>query len=219
KFEVIRLGIDLDTRLASADAGLDYRRVLGVPPDALVVGWIGRMTEIKRVPDVVAAFASLRARGVEARLCLVGDGPTRKAAEEAARGQGVMRECLFLGYHTDVAPFYRFIDVLVLLSGNEGTPVVAIESLAAGRPVVATDVGGVSDVVTDGVDGFLVPERGVEEAADRLELLAQDPERRRSMGAAGRERVTSRYAVSRLVDDVDGLYRRLLAEKRVAVPA
>lgn len=217
KFEVIRLGIDLDARLAGEPgaADLDYREVLGVPRDALVVGWIGRMTAIKRVPEVVRAFAALRARGVDARLCLVGDGPTRAEAERMAHELGVVRDCLFLGYHRDVAPFYRFFDTLILLSGNEGTPVVAIESLAAERPVVSTDVGGVSDVVAHGVDGFLVPLDDVEATADRLEELARDPARRAAMGRAGRERVLPRYAVSRLVSDVDDLYRRLLVEKGV----
>lgn len=217
RFEVIRLGIDLDDRVAQSSVTLDYRRILGVPPSALVVGWIGRMTAIKRVPDVIRAFAGLRARGVDARLCLVGDGPTRVEAEDTAKELGVLRECLFLGYQKDVAPFYQFFDVLMLLSANEGTPVVAIESLAAERPVVATDVGGTTDVVRHGVDGYLVPAGDVEAAADRLAELAHDPATRLAMGRAGRARVLERYAVERLVDDVDALYRRLIAEKGLGV--
>lgn len=216
KFEVIRLGIDLDSRVGADDGEPDYRKILGVPAGALVVGWVGRMTAIKRVPDVVRSFAALRARGVDARLCLVGDGPARTEAERTAHELGVMRECLFLGYHREVAPFYRFFDVLALTSANEGTPVVAIESLAAERPVVSTDVGGVSDVIEHGTDGYLVAPGDTEALADRLAELSLDPARRSTMGRAGRIRVTSRYAVSRLVDDVDALYRRLLAEHGVA---
>ena len=93
----------------------------------------------------------------------------------------------------------------------------AIESLASGCPVVATRVGGVPDVVEAGVDGYLVEPGDLDGIADRLARLAADPELRARMGAAGRERVLPRYGVERLIDDVDGLYRTLLARKGVKV--
>ena len=101
----------------------------------------------------------------------------------------------------------------MLPSVNEGTPVSAIESLASGTPVVATRVGGVPDVVTDGVDGFLVEPRDVEAAADRLAELARDPGLRARLGEAGRANAHERYSVERLVEDVDRLYRALLFGK------
>jgi len=105
------------------------------------------------------------------------------------------------------------MDVLLLPSINEGTPVSVIEALAAGRPAVATRVGGIPDVVRDGVDGFLVDLGDADALADRLADLAADPIRRAEMGASGRARVFERYAVERLVDDVDKLYRLLLATR------
>src|SRR5262249_30742714 len=106
-------------------------------------------------------------------------------------------------------------DALVLPSANEGTPVSAIEALASGKPVVATSVGGVPDVVRDGIDGFLVEPGDVEGIGSALAQLAADPELARTMGEAGRERVREPYSVARLVDDVDALYRRLLEEKGI----
>ena len=211
KFEVIRLGIELDERV-ELDGALRYetRRVLGVSPERFVVGWIGRMTSIKNTDVVLRAFGALRERGVDAVLCLIGDGPDRDALERDAHDLGLMRHCLFLGYQEDVARFYAAFDVFLLASENEGTPVTTIEALAAGRPVVATRVGGVPDVVEEGVDGFLAEPRDVEGLADRLERLARDPELRAEMGRRGRERVPARYAVDRLVSDVDELYRSLL---------
>jgi glycosyltransferase involved in cell wall biosynthesis len=125
-----------------------------------------------------------------------------------------MRDTLFLGYQEEVAPYYAAFDAMILPSINEGTPVSAIEALAAGRPVVATRVGGVPDVVREGEDGFLVDAGDVDALAERLAELAGDPELRERLGAAGRARVVPRYSVERLIDDIDLLYRSLLAASR-----
>ena len=212
KFSVIRLGIQLDERIdALDDARAETRRQLGVSPDAFVVGWVGRMTAVKRTDDVLKALQRLVDGGVDAYLLLVGDGPDRDHLEQYAHELGVTKRCLFLGYQEDVGRFYSAIDALLLPSANEGTPVSVIEALAAGRPAVATRVGGVPDVVREGVDGFLVEVGDAQGLADRLAELAADPERRARMGADGRARVIERYAVHRLVDDIDRLYRSLLA--------
>jgi glycosyltransferase involved in cell wall biosynthesis len=219
KFSVIRLGIDLDLRIAGGEQHRDeLRTLLGVGPETFVVGWIGRMTGIKLVPDVLLAFKGLLELGVDARLCLVGDGPDRERIERAAHQLGISRSTLFIGYQRDVGPYYSFFDTLLLPSANEGTPVVAIEALASGRPVVATRVGGVPDVVRDGIDGYLVDVGDVGAMSRRLAELAADPELRRTLGEAGRERVVQRYRVERLIDDVDALYRELLREAGLPQP-
>jgi len=211
RFAVIRLGIELGERVAGEQNGrVESRRYLGIEPDRFAVGWIGRMTAVKRTDDVLVAFKRLRDDGVDAVLCMVGDGPDRPQLEQRAHELGIARDTLFLGYQEDVAPFYAAFDALVLPSSTEGTPVSAIEALAAGRPVVATRVGGVPDVVVEGEDGFLVEPGATDDIAARLAQLARDPKLREQMGRAGRERVLPRYAVGRLVDDVDRLYRSLL---------
>jgi glycosyltransferase involved in cell wall biosynthesis len=213
KFVVVRLGIELGERVGAGTNGrAETRRYLGIPPDRFAVGWVGRMTAVKRTDDVLDGFKRLLERGVGATLCLVGDGPDRPALERRAHELGIMRQTLFLGYQEDVGPLYAAFDALVLPSGNEGTPVSVIEALAAGTPVVATRVGGVPDVVRDGEDGFLVEPGASDELAQRLAQLAGDPDLRQRFGASGRARVLPRYAVDRLVDDVDRLYRALLSE-------
>jgi glycosyltransferase involved in cell wall biosynthesis len=216
KFTVIRLGIELESRVPErAEARAETRRVMGVRDDRFLVGWTGRMTGVKRTDIVLRGFALLRSRGVPATLCMVGDGPDRRQIEELASELGIVRDCLFTGYQEDVGPFFAAFDVFVLPSANEGTPVTAIEALASGCPVVATRVGGVPDVVQDGEDGILIDPGSPEQLADALVLLAGDPELRARMGAAGRKRTLPRYAVSRLIDDVDALYRELLAKKGI----
>jgi glycosyltransferase involved in cell wall biosynthesis len=215
KFVVVRLGIELDERVGgNSDSRDEMRRYLGISSTRFAVGWVGRMTAVKRTDDVLDAFKQLQEHGVAATLCLVGDGPDRPGLERRAHELGIMRDTLFLGYQEDVGPLYAAFDALMLPSGNEGTPVSVIEALAAGTPVVATRVGGVPDVVRDGEDGFLVEPGASDELAARLAELARDPALRDRFGAAGRARVLPRYAVDRLVDDIDRLYRSLLASIR-----
>lgn len=213
KFSVIRLGIPLEERLGDATAGLDYRRLYGISESAFVVGWVGRMTDVKDTDAVLEIVRAARDRGLEAVLVMVGDGPDRVRLEQLAHDIGIARSTFFVGYQPEVAGYYRLFDAFLLPSVNEGTPVSAIEALASGTPVVATRVGGVPDVVRDGEDGFLFEPGDTDDAAERLALLASDATLRSALGASGRERVLRRYSVSRLVEDVDRLYRSLLSER------
>src|SRR5947207_3022700 len=103
RFAVVRLGIELDQRVALGQNGrAESRRYLGIPGDRFAVGWIGRMTGVKRTDDVLVAFKALRDSGVDACLCLVGDGPDRGQLEQRAYELGVVRDTLFLGYQEEV---------------------------------------------------------------------------------------------------------------------
>jgi glycosyltransferase involved in cell wall biosynthesis len=211
KIVVIRLGLDLAGRVSAPPGARDALRAeLGVPGDRFLVGWLGRMTEIKRVDVLMRALARIGDEGVE--VLLVGDGPLRSEMEILAGEIGVRDRVHFAGFRTDVASVYAAVDAVALTSANEGTPVTVIEALAAGRPVVSTDVGGVRDVVTEGRSGYLVPQGDADGLVDRLRRLAADPELRNAMGEAGRAIVVPRYSVPRLVSDVDRLYRELLEQ-------
>ena len=211
KARVVRLGLDLEGRTAHApDARARLRGELGLDESTFVVGWLGRMTDIKRVDDLLRAFARLLEREPDSALVLVGDGPLRRDLEQTASELGIAAACRFTGYLDDVAECYAAFDAVALSSANEGTPVTVIEAQAAGLPVVSTDVGGVRDVVADGESGFLVPPGDIEAMADALAMLSGAPELRSSFGERGRA-VLTRYSVPRLVDDLDALYRELLA--------
>ena len=153
---IVRLGLDLDARLhADPGARLRVREELSVAPDQLLIGWLGRITEIKKVDDLLRSFADLRARGVPAVLALVGDGPLLAELEALAGRLGIADLCRFVGFSADVGRYFAAFDVVALTSANEGTPVTLIEAQAAGLPIVATNVGGTSDVVVDRETGLL----------------------------------------------------------------
>jgi glycosyltransferase involved in cell wall biosynthesis len=209
RIEVIPYGFDLSGRVGGGERER-VRAELGVDGQ-LLVGWVGRLTAIKQPLDAVRTFARLRSEGVDAVLAVAGDGEERAATEELARELGVLPSVRFLGYVKDLAGLYAAVDALLLTSLNEGTPVAAIEALAAERPVVATRVGGVPAVVGDGEDGFLAASGDVDGLAHGLAELARDPALREALGRHGAERMRERYSAERMVDEIDALYDRLLA--------
>ena len=213
KVDVIRLGLDLAPLLDMSADGPSLRKSLHLRDTDIVFGFVGRLEAVKNVDLLLRAFAVGKFPGT-ARLLVAGDGSLRATLEETARQLGIAAAVSFVGWQRDLEALYRTIDVGVLTSVNEGTPVAAIETMAAGKPVIATRVGGVVDVVDDGVSGILVPSGDAAALTASMETLAGDAPLRAKLGAAGRDAVRSRYAVERLVDDVDRLYRAGLAEKR-----
>ena len=141
---------------------------------------------------------------------LAGDGELRPDVEALAAELGVSDRVRLLGYVNPIGPWYAAFDAFLLTSANEGTPVVAIESLAAAVPVVATDAGGTRTVVDDGETGFVVPVGDVPALAACLERL-KDRDLRKQFGAEGARRMRERFSTDRMVDDVQRIYDRILA--------
>ena len=211
QYRVIPLGFNLRALAEIADADRQRARAaLGIGAGGRVVSTVGRLTAIKQHGLFLEAAALIAAREPSTVFLIAGDGELRGELEEHTRALGLETRVTFLGWRRDLTTIYAASDVFLLTSRNEGTPVAIIESLAAGVPVVSTDVGGVGDVIGSEGLGLLAPSGDARALADRvLELLA-DPARRRSMGARARESVTRRYTLDRLVDDVERLYRDLL---------
>jgi len=147
---------------------------------------------------------------VDALLVLVGDGEDRVDVEALAAELEVADSCRIVGFQKSIRPWYSSFDALLLTSANEGTPVVAIEALAAARPVVATRAGGTGTVVRNGESGYLEAIGDTQALADRLAALARDPVLRARMGEAGAQDVRARFAVGRMADEVGAIYDRLL---------
>ena len=208
---VIPYGFALSGLTQADQAERSLRRAeIDLMPEAFVVGWAGRLTPIKRPQDLVRTLAELVEMGIDAFLVVIGDGPERESVERLAMELGVTDRCRLLGYRRDMSHWYGAFDAFLLTSQNEGTPVVAIEALASGCPVVATEVGGTATVVRHGKSGYLAPVGETHELAARLRELASTPGLAQSMGKRGEIDVKRRFSSDRMADAVDALYRRLL---------
>ena len=212
---VVPLGLDL-ARLTEALPRGALRRVAGVGDEAPLVGMVGRLVPIKDVPTFLRAAALVRQARPDARFALVGDGEERAAIEAECRRLGLGREVYFHGWRRDMDGVYGDLDVVVNSSRNEGTPVALIEALAAGRPVVATRVGGTADLLAGGAFGQLVPPQDPGALAHAILDVLRDPGAARQRALEGRAHVLRRHGAARLVDDIDRLYRELLSARGVA---
>ena len=211
---VVPLGLDLEHLARLEQGAANLRHQFGIPEAALVVGYVGRFVAIKDLATLVHAFARVAAQRPDAVLLLVGDGPCRAEIAALAAGLGLQPQVRLAGWIDDLARLYATIDICALSSLNEGTPVALIEAMAAAKAVVATEVGGVADVVEHGRTGLLVAPRSPEALGDAIIRLAGTPEERSRMGAAGRLDVVERFSPGRLVEDIDTLYTTALAQKR-----
>ncbi len=206
KLVLIRNAIDpLGAPQLDADA---FRRTLGVKGLPVIVS-VARLA-IQKDPMTLLDAARRLAAGT---VVLVGDGPLRPAAERYVRDHGLGDRVIFSGMRRDVASILAVSDIFVLASRYEGLPLAIIEAMMAGLPVVATRVGGVAELVEDGVTGLIVPPRDGEALAGALRRLLADPELRHRMGMAGRERAFRDFAEDRMARETQKLYEELLGAR------
>jgi glycosyltransferase involved in cell wall biosynthesis len=189
----------------------EARRKLGLPVEGRVVGWLGRMIPVKGADVFIRAAARLASRDVH--VCLIGDGPERAGLEALAKELGLSDRITFTGAHDGGARYLSAFDVFVLSSRSEGTPIVLLEAMSAARPIVATHVGGVPDVL-GGDAGLLVPPDHPEAMAQAMALLLDDAAQARNQAARGLERVRSAFSTAEWLTRHDALYRVLSAGAR-----
>ncbi|KPK42635.1 MAG: hypothetical protein AMJ78_01815 [Omnitrophica WOR_2 bacterium SM23_29] len=209
KVKVIPLGLELEKLFTIESRNGYLRRELKIGDDVTLVGIIGRLVAVKNHRMFLEAIKCLSTHvdnNFNLKYLIIGDGKERPALEEYTKNLGLDGDVIFCGWRQDPENIYSDIDIIALTSLNEGTPVSLIEALAAGRSVVATDVGGVADVVEDGVNGYLVPSGDVEGFSKRLAELIEDSQKRRQFGFKGREMVRGRFSKERLIEDVKNLY-------------
>jgi glycosyltransferase involved in cell wall biosynthesis len=216
RISVIEPGVDLETLLRCREMRGALRRELGLAPDVPLVGIVGRLSPIKNHYLFLEVAARIAAVRPDVRFVVVGDGELGSAIRARADRLKLSNRVIFAGWRSDLVQVYGDLDVLVSCSDNEGMPISLIEAMAAGCPVIATNVGGVPDLIDDHQTGLLVPGRDPSRLTAALLRLLQDGALARGLAASAQSRVRARFGMTRFVADMDGLYTRLLSESACA---
>jgi glycosyltransferase involved in cell wall biosynthesis len=225
KVRIIPLGFDLSDFGGKGDDGREIREryILQEGQSVTLVGIIGRLTDVKnhRVLLEAAKCLKVMGKGEHFRFLIVGDGELRQDLIAYARKLGVQNAVIFAGWQKDMPSIYQALDIVALTSLNEGTPVSLIEAMASARPVVATDVGGVRDLMgvidQDSKDGYARAQHGIlvhsedgEGLARALSFLHENKKVSEEMAKRGRKFALNHYSVERLVKDIKSLYKEIL---------
>jgi glycosyltransferase involved in cell wall biosynthesis len=220
QFRTIPLGLDLAQFRDAPDSRAALRQELGLPLDTPLVGHISRLVPIKSVNYFIEAAAQVRQQVPNAVLLVIGDGESRPELEKLAAEKGLLGDAVrFLGFRSDMTYLNKGLDCIALTSLQEGTPVSIIENLAAGKPVVATDVGGVSRLIQHDRTGWLAPSRDFNKIAEGITTALTRPETAARWGAEGQKHAFQNFDVSRMIADHRALYAEVLQEKNIAVPS
>jgi L-malate glycosyltransferase len=185
------------------------RREQFAPKGEKILVHLSNFRPVKRVPDVVEIFALVR-REIPAKLLMIGDGPDRMTAEWMAREKKISSDVIFLGKQNQVQDLLACADVLLLPSDLESFGLAALEGMACGVPPVCSRVGGVPEVITDGVEGFLVQVRDVQTMAARALEILTHPEKHKEMSQASRQRALRQFCTDKIIPLYEDHYRRVL---------
>ncbi len=196
-----------------APTGKDVRAELGVPAGAALVGSVGFLRAQKAFDVLVQAAALTRGELPDARFLIVGEGEERESLADLARVLNVEDRVILAGRRLDVPDILAALDVAVCCSDYEGSPLSVMEYMAAGRPVVATRVGGVPDLIDDGVEGLLVPARDPQALARAIGQVLGNPQRARAMGERAKARQAREFDIEVMVRRLENLYRELYAAR------
>lgn len=209
RITVLPLGLDLEPFARTPRKSGTFRRQWNIPPDAPLIGIVGRFVPVKNHALFLRAAALIRQQMPDAHFVLIGDGELHHEILAQIDALGLRDAITLTGWQKEVTETYADLDVFVITSVNEGTPVTVIEALATGCPVVTTAVGGLPDLLDGGLLGRLVPSHDAEAvAAGVVRTLLHPPDT-----SIAQRAMIDRYGIDRLVSDLDSLYRGLLARK------
>lgn len=209
KILTIHSGVDIDRYMNAKSNGIEKKKSFGFDTDSPIIGFVGWLLPIKGAMNLLKAMRRIYLSVPEAQLVFVGKGELESILKAEAERSGLTDNVKFLGWRDDVQDLMPLFDVFVLPSLNEGMGRVLVEAMAAARPVVASNVGGIPDLIIHGKNGLLVPSGDEIALADAILRLLYNPQEARKMGQAGKE-MCSDYNVEAMVDEIDNLYKTLL---------
>jgi glycosyltransferase involved in cell wall biosynthesis len=217
KVELVRSGLDLKA-FSEPTRRTEIRSELNLNNDQHLVVYIGRLRPVKGVEYGLKAFAKAQAKQPNIHMALAGEGEQLDYLKNLAKELGITENVTFLGVRNDLPDLLAAADSVLMPSLNEGFPRTAIEAMAAGKPIIATRVGGTPEAIVDGETGILVPSKDIPAMASALTTLVGDRELQSHLGTAGRERTENNYSVENYVARLDGLYRQLLGNENPSSP-
>jgi len=214
RIHVIPNGLVLDKFTVKNSSRTEFRQQLGITERDFLWLAVGRLEEQKDYSNLLQAFKIIIQDGHEAQLRVAGQGPLLENLQRQSINLGISGRVVFLGLRRDIPLLLDAADGFVLSSAWEGLPNVVMEAMAAAKPVVATSVGGVPELVQEGVNGYIVPPGDSEALAVAMVKMMALPEADRwAMGRAGRAHIEANYSLERVVDQWEELYRQLLQRK------
>jgi glycosyltransferase involved in cell wall biosynthesis len=205
--ETVHSGIDLQ-RIENIGDGSYLRDEFAISRDTLVVGIVAALTPEKHHQNFLEAAAIIKNSMPNVRFLIVGDGQLREELERISVSQGLSKDVIFTGFREDVLEITKILDIFVLSSYLEGIGGAILDAMALGKPIVATRVGGIPEIVMDGNNGLLVPSRSPVELAKAIVKLASDPLLRDKMGAQGKERARN-FSIQKTIENTEAVYYRL----------
>jgi len=213
RIKVIHNGLNLSRLSYDKEDVEQVRQKLGVPPEGKVVGVMASLFPVKDHVIFLRAAAIINQTMPHTRFALLGDGPLRSYLENLSQELGLASKVIFFGEQQNVGTYLSTFDMAVLTSRTEGCSNSLLEAMALGKPVVATDVGGIRELVHHGETGLLVPSGNAEAVAGAVLSLIHDPEAARAMGRRAREHVASQFSVEKMVQQYQSLYVETLRQK------
>jgi len=215
KVSVIPLGFELVKMKSLHNNRGIFRKRFSVPDDALVVGIVGRLTGIKNHQLFVEIASLLLQQNKQIHFLIVGDGELREEIQEKVNIMGITENIHICGWITEIDKIYADLDVMLLTSKNEGTPVTVIEAMYYKIPVISSNVGGLSDLIENGKTGFLVNSFVAEDYIPVILKLLKSKSERNKIGEAGHAFIADEFTIDRLIGDMDDLYMTLLIQKGI----
>ncbi len=213
RISVIINGIDMAEFRKNRTAGQRIRQEIGISPDAVLIGTIGRLSPEKGHRYFISAAAQIAPAFPQAYFLIIGDGPHREMLKEYALSLGLGERMIFAGFRKDIAACYSALDIFVLPSLLEGTPMALLEAMSAQVPVIATRAGGVGRIISHGENGLLACPGNAEELASAITALLQNPAEARRLSANAFLTVSEKYSGEKMAREYEKIFENILGEK------
>jgi glycosyltransferase involved in cell wall biosynthesis len=212
RVSMIRNAIDFEP-FHAPDQRDSCRSEFGLTPELVLIGTSGRLEKVKRYDLLLQGFSAVHARFPQSRLMIVGNGSLRHELEKLANDLGIEHAVIWTGFRKDVPRLLAAMDIYVMSSVNEGLSLSILEAMAAGKPVIITDVGGARELVEDGKTGILIAPGSASEIGAAITELLENPEKLSNFASAGKAYVEREFGIQQMMESYQHLYETLTLQR------